>query len=136
MKPYEKILMALDIWREASNQNEQAWNGIMHVILNRVAHPRWWGHDIVSVITHRWQFSGMTAPGDSNLTRWPQVNDPQFLAILDMIEKDVGEVIDETCNAIFYFSPPLTEPPTAWGKVKFTVKIDDISFYWVDDAEG
>ena len=135
MKPYEKILMALDIWREASNQNAQAWNGIMHVILNRVANSRWWGHDIVSVITHRWQFSGMTATGDSNLTRWPQVNDPQFLAILNMIENfDLMEsgVQDQTLGAVFYFSPPLTEPPTVWGKVKFTRKFGDISFY----AEG
>lgn len=131
MKPYEKVLMALDIWREASGESLSAWRGIMHVIFNRVNHPRWWGHDIVSVITHRWQFSGMTASGDPNLTRWPQVGDIQFNMILSMIDAyDFMEIKedDPTLGAVFYFSPPLVEPPLAWGRVKITRKFDSITF--------
>lgn len=50
-------LLALCIWGEARGESVTGQLAIAHVVLNRVARPSWWGHDVRSVILKEWQFS-------------------------------------------------------------------------------
>lgn len=76
---YPYILLAINIWREDRGGKTHASRvGIGWVVRNRASHPKWWGHSVVEVITHKWQFSSMTAPGDPNLVQWGQENDPSW----------------------------------------------------------
>jgi spore germination cell wall hydrolase CwlJ-like protein len=103
--------------------------GVAWVNKNRVAHPGWWGTTLIQVITHKWQFSGMTAPGDPNLVEWPQDVDAAFdnckAAAAGVIN---GKFPDPTKGAVDYFSAPLTAPPVEWGPVKVTAVIDGLHF--------
>ncbi len=74
----EAFFLALTIWREASNQPPLAQAAVGQSILTRVNHPGWWGSDIQSVVTRRWQYSALTAPGDPNLVRWPASDDVRW----------------------------------------------------------
>jgi spore germination cell wall hydrolase CwlJ-like protein len=53
----ETYLLALCIWAEARNQGLEGMQAVGSVILNRVARPGWWGHDIKSVVLAPKQFS-------------------------------------------------------------------------------
>ena len=49
--------LARTLWGEARNQGQCGMAAVAHVVLNRAAHPRWWGHDIISVCRAPEQFS-------------------------------------------------------------------------------
>lgn len=125
---YARVLLKIDVWREMRGVPE-AWAAAAWVVLNRVNHPGWWGRDIVSTLTHKWQFSSMTAPGDANLVQWPQEDQTwegisyQVDCVLD------GTTPDPTDGATYYFTRPLTEPPAAWGTVFHTATIGGVQFY-------
>ncbi len=130
MTDYSTILLALDIWREASNQSYDAKVGVGRVVQNRANHPGWWGHNIVEVITHKWQFSSMSAPGDPNLIRWPHESDPSWIESLTAAGAVLTAPVasDITQGATYYYSVPLTSPPMAWGPVTETAKIGAMHF--------
>jgi cell wall hydrolase len=133
---YQTILLAIDIWREDRGQTHASRVGIGWVVKNRVAHPGWWGNTLIQVITHKWQFSSMTAPGDPNLIDWPQendtplpVNDAVWADCIEIAQGIVGGTIsDPTNGAIEYYTLPLTEPPKSWGPTTELVVIDDVHF--------
>lgn len=84
---YERVLWALTIWREASNQPHEARVAVAHAIKNRVDRPSWWGRNIIEVLTKREQFTSInTATNDPNLRRWPVYGDKVFLECLDIVE--------------------------------------------------
>lgn len=127
---YATILLAIDIWREDRGGLTHASRvGVGWVVRNRATHPKWWGRTIVEVITHRWQFSSMTAPGDPNLIQWPQENTLSWKDSEKAAEEVIGkDSIDPTMGATFYYSFPLTSPPAAWGDVVETAVLDGIHF--------
>src|SRR5271170_5366480 len=110
---YPLALVAIALWREAQNQTDAAILGVACVMRNRVT----LAHDIVHVVTQPWQFSSMTAPGDANLIKWPETGDAAFVRCCAVVDSVFGSapVADVTGGATFYFSPPLTAPPSAWG---------------------
>ena len=126
---YPTWLLAIELWREARGETPAAMIGVAWVNKNRVAHPGWWGTTLIQVITHKWQFSGMTAPGNVNLVKWPQDNDSAFPNCLFAASQVVaGSIPDPTDGAVDYYSAPLTAPPTEWGPVRETVVIDNLHF--------
>jgi len=53
----DKELLTLCIYGEARGETPLGKLGVAHVVLNRAAKPRWWGHDVQSVILRHQQFS-------------------------------------------------------------------------------
>jgi hypothetical protein len=110
---------------------------VIWTVLNRAkartnqGHPLWWGGDIVSVITHPYQYSSMTAPNDPQLRAWPAQGDPQWESIgTEVAALTSGLVICQT-DATHYFSVPLTSPPKAWGDCSLVIGGDlgRVKFY-------
>ena len=97
---YYKTMLALTMWREARGEGREGMRAVGHVIRNRVV--KWMG-DWDHIITAKWQFSSMTAPGDSQLVLWPDSPNAEFeLAMLLATDIYVGMDRDITGGALYY----------------------------------
>ncbi len=130
MEPYasdETLLLALAIWREARNQPHAAKLGVAHVIRNRCAMaPAQGFHSSISAnVLKPWAFSSFNQ-GDPNSAKYPRPDDSSWI---DSLAAARSAEPDPTGAAVFYFSPPLSAPPHAWGEVEYTARIGQLSFY-------
>jgi hypothetical protein len=125
MLTYAQWIFSLCLWREGRGVSHDARFGMSWVIRNRVAKATYWGETIVEVCTHPFSFSGMTAPGDPNLVKWPDDNDTEFLDCQAIVQLNG---FDPTLGAVFYWTKPLTEAPKEFGQVVETVVIDNVHF--------
>lgn len=119
-------LLALCVWREARGESPDAKFGVACVIQNRIAMAPAQGFksDVRGNILKPWAFSSFM-DGDPNSTKYPNVMDASWLECLNAAQ---SEDPDNTGGAVFYFSPPLTDPPHAWGPVRVTAVIDHLTF--------
>ncbi len=142
---YFKGLLALTLWREARGEGgndllakRQALEGVAWVVRNRVK-AGWggWG----SVLTRKFQFSSLTAPGDSQLIRWPAIPDASFVLCMEIANhvydcptrpwRDIG--LDPTGGALYYYNPQTAT--SSWftenvvKKLKKTVTIGNHEFF-------
>jgi N-acetylmuramoyl-L-alanine amidase len=109
-------LLALCVWREASDQPVAIKQIIACTIRNRVNKPGWWGRDWTSVICKRLQYSSMTAAGDPNLIRWPLPTDSSWQASMQVAQDcHDGTIIDQSGGATNYYDISMPEPP-AWAE--------------------
>ena len=123
--------MALTLWREASNQTRDAQTGVAQSIMNRVAHPGWWGHDIMSVVFDPHQYSSMSQLGDPNLIRWPASNDLIWLQCLQVAASVIsGTTTDLVNGADSYYDCSIDAPDWATPN-NFTVRIGNFNFHKV-----
>lgn len=74
--------LALVIWREARGASSDAQTAVGWSVMNRVQRPGWWGKTLDEVVTKKWQYSSIAAPGDPQLILWPKLADPSWLAVL------------------------------------------------------
>lgn len=130
---YGEWLLALCVWREARGTSMSAQKGVLHSIMNRAAHPSWWGNSLVTVITHHaknhagvdvWQYSSM-APHDPNSCLFPTDDDIMWYQITSMVA-DSG--IDPTAGATNYYSTDIAEPEWA-ARMTFLTSIGPFKFY-------
>jgi hypothetical protein len=114
---------------------------VLWTVLNRAnartpaGHPMWWGGDVVSVITHPYQYSSMTALGDGETVVWPTDRDEEWPAIAAEVDSVFSGIVPIQTNATHYFSYPLTEPPKGWGRCHLVVGGDfgrSAQFYALD----
>jgi N-acetylmuramoyl-L-alanine amidase len=131
-QPYDQLtdeqLVALCIWREARGELMTGKLAVGCVIRNRVAKPGWWGHDWRSVILKPFQFSSFNA-NDPNADKWPEDDDPSWLASWQAAQDVMGNYPDVTNGSTLYYSPPLTQVPRAWGAVVATANIGHLSLF-------
>jgi N-acetylmuramoyl-L-alanine amidase len=121
-------LMALCIWREARGEQMMGKRGVGHVIANRVNARSFFGHDIVSVILKPYQFSSFN-PEDPNADKWPEDDDPSWMDSQQAAKAVVSwNDSDLTAGALYYFSPPIVRPPSAWGSVGVTIVVGNLTF--------
>jgi N-acetylmuramoyl-L-alanine amidase len=126
---YELALLALCIWREASGAGADAMLGVAWSIRNRALNPAWYGIGYAEVITKKYQYSSMSAPGDPNLIRWPLVTDPSWasaLNIASVVYEGFGS--DPTQGSINYYSTDIA-PPSWVAAMTFTVQIGPFKFF-------
>lgn len=126
--------LALVVWREARGASHAARIAVGWSVMNRVLRPGWWGKDVSSVATKRWQYSSIAAPGDPQLITWPLLADASWLDALG-IAYDIIYASEKPANlfpgADSYFDDSITAPK--WTvDAKFCGKIDNLNFYDVD----
>lgn len=121
-------LMSLCIWREARGEGSMGKRGVAHVICNRVAARSFFGHNIHSVILKPWAFSSFNL-NDPNADKWPSDQDPSWLDSQTVAQQVLTTADpDLTAGALYYFSPPLTQAPHAWGAVGVTLAVGNLTF--------
>lgn len=97
-------ILARTIWGEARGEGADGMQAVANVVVNRVAHPGWWGHTIQEVCQAPWQFSCWNA-NDPNLIKLLNVDasDPAFAVALDIAAQAVdGSLPDITGGATNY----------------------------------
>jgi len=115
-------------WREARGEGQLGKRGVGHVVLNRVNARSFFGHDVQSVILKPWQFSSFN-PTDPNADKWPDWADASWMDSLAASKQVLAwDDPDLTSGALYYFSPPLTVPPHAWGPVNVTLVTGNLTF--------
>jgi N-acetylmuramoyl-L-alanine amidase len=121
-------LMALCIWREARGEGLLGKRGVGHVICNRVNVRSFFGQDVSSVILKPYQFSSFNQD-DPNSDKWPLDADPSWLDSQSVAKQVLSwSDPDITAGALYYFSPPLSSAPRAWGSVKVTLTVGNLTF--------
>ncbi|MFH1739488.1 MAG: cell wall hydrolase [bacterium] len=124
------IFLALLIWREARGESVGVKIAVAWVVRNRVNKPAWWGRSWMGVIFKPWQFSGLTATGDPNLSKWPHETEPAWLDSLEAAERVYNGTVDDPTNDATYYHDHSITKPTSWGNtIRPTVKIGKIQFY-------
>lgn len=129
-EPYasdQLLLTALCIWREARGESPLAKLGVAWTLRNRCAMAPLEGFrkTLTDNILHPGAFSSFSE-GDPNATKYPLMSDPSWAESL--LAAHAGEA-DPTLGSVFYFSPPLTQPPSAWGDVEHAADIGRLHFY-------
>ena len=118
MNPTDPIdIMARTIWGEARGEGHSGMVAVANVIMNRVAHPKWWGNDVISVCTKPYQFS-CWLKSDPNREKLIAVtaNDPQFADALQIAANAVhGGLDDITHSATSYYDSRMPDPPS-WAE--------------------
>jgi N-acetylmuramoyl-L-alanine amidase len=129
----DTFTLALVVWREARGEAPDGRAAVAHSIVTRVAHPGWWGSDVMSVVYKKWQYSSMTDPHDAQLTVWPQPGDPRWWECLqlacDVLE---GKVPNPAPGADSYYDESLAEFPPKWATAgNFVKKVGRLFFHAV-----
>jgi hypothetical protein len=125
--------LARTIWGEARGDGVVGMTAVAAVVLNRAAHPRWWGHDIASCCLAPWQFSCWNSD-DPNLPKMRAATAasemfPEALAIA--ADAVAGKISDPTGGADSYFA--IGTPVPSWASMaKFTRRILHHAFYRVE----
>lgn len=111
-------ILARTLWGEARGEGRHGMEAVAAVILNRAAHPRWWGSNIIQVCTAPMQFSCWSW-GDPNRPKLVSVTgaDPAFVTALAVAEQAVaGKLVDPTNGADSYYAAGTPEPAWAEGR--------------------
>lgn len=128
---YEKVLLALVIWREARSEPAASKYAVAWTVRNRVESPRWWGNGWIGVITKFAQFSSMTIKGDPNTVRWPKPGDQTWLDCQTVAQEVYeGSHPDPIEGGTYYFDKTLDHDPPAWAAdMKHVADIGAFHFY-------
>ena len=116
---------------EARSDGLDGMQAVANVVLNRINHPRWWGHGIASVCLAPEQFSSW----NDGSTQIPLVKqaieklDPVYLESVKIAQSAVqDDLVDNTKGADSYFA--ISIPAPSWAKEnEFTVQIGRQRFY-------
>ena len=107
---YNQFLLALVMWREARGEGPEGMKAVGCVVRNRVKSFGAWS----LIITAKWQFSSLTAPGDPMLIQWPVFQDLQFLEAMAIANGIYNNsIVDNTNGATHYFNPNVVLPKWA-----------------------
>lgn len=129
---YERVMLALLVWREARGELHQAKVAVCFSVMNRVENPKWWGKTLGEVIAKKWQYSSMAAPGDPNLIQYPLPQDLSFKDALATVNAVLGgKVVNPVPRADSYWDDSIARPQWATD-ANFVCKIGAFSFHNTD----
>lgn len=123
-------VLARTAYGEARNQGKEGIQAVCNVVMSRVAHPKWWGTDVIGVCLKPAQFSCWLY-NDPNLKIIEDVtlDDPIFVTCHDVATQAVqGKLADITNGATSYYAKSIKTPKWALGKTP-CAKIGDHIFY-------
>ena len=127
-------VLARTLWGEARSCGATGMKRVANVIMNRAAHPRWWGRDVISVCQAPYQFSCWNAK-DPNRPKILAVtaHDPWFAIALAIAQQAVnGGLEDLTKGADCYYALTMPKPPTWAARAVHTVSD---SWHWFGRVE-
>lgn len=129
---YEQALLALLVWREARGELYPAKLAVAFSVLNRVAHPKWWGTSLGAVIAKKWQYSSMAAPGDPNLIQYPLPQDVSFQDAMQAVNAVITRsAVNPVPGADSYYDVSIQAP--TWAKPEqFVKQVGAFRFYNTD----
>ena len=130
MLTWPTILLALMVCREVPREPAYVQHAVAQTVLNRVAHPGWWGHDIPSVILTPYQYSTMTAPGDPQLTQWP--TSQAWSRCVDSAQDVLNLAVPIVAPGADSFYATTIPAPEWATKDRFVVQIGRLKFYNMD----
>lgn len=108
----DEFILALTIWREASNQGMQGMQAVACVIRNRV---KAWGGSIYSQCVAPNQFSSLVIKGDPNTVRWAPSNNSAWLQAQAIAKGTIdGTLEDCTKGALYYWNAKIAT--SGWFK--------------------
>lgn len=112
------------MWREARGESLEGMTAVGCVVRNRATSLPW-----DKVICAKWQFSSMTATGDSQLVVWPGQDDPTWQSAMSLAEEIYnGTTPDNTGGATHYFNPSVVLP--SWAeRLEYIKSIGRHDFY-------
>jgi N-acetylmuramoyl-L-alanine amidase len=111
----DKTFLALTAWKESRGEGRIGMLAVAYSILNRVK-AGIGGTTVLDVVTKKWQYSSMTAPGDAMLVQWPHSGDDTWASALEAADMAAsGSVPDPTNGATDYCNLAVAQP--AWAKV-------------------
>ena len=111
--PESVDVCARTLWGEARGAGVAGMSHVAMALMNRVRHPGWWGHDVISVCQAPYQFSCWNAD-DPNRPKLLAVtaSDPQFAQAIDVAEQAIGgSLLDATGGADSYYARSMVRPP-------------------------
>ncbi len=127
----DKGLFALCLWREARGETLAVQTAIAWVILSRAMDPRWWGKDVMGVITQPLQFSSITDPHDKQITTWPKTDDKSWQQCLDIaclaVDGQLGA--NPMPGADHYYDISMPTAPKWADPSKFVGQLGRVRFY-------
>lgn len=136
---YEIFILALMMWREARGQSVAAQLQVGWTVINRVRNPSWWGNNIIAVVSKKWQYSSINAPGDKQLGLWPTIDDLTFDRCIEFAEMLVDNRIPAGQVSFPHADSYYDESLVRAGKLpkwatqdKFAGQIDQLYFYNID----
>lgn len=130
MNPYDLILLAICLWREARGEMYETKVAVACTIRNRVNNPRWWGHSWNGVVLLPYQYSSFNH-GDPNATKWPVPTDPAWVDSLAIATGMLdNSIADTTQGATSYFDDSMAQNPPEWAATMTkTMTSGRINFY-------
>lgn len=127
---WDKALLALTLWREAQGEGREGMQAVGCVIRNRAVQGVPW----TTVMSKKWQFSSLTAPGDAMLIRWP-VNDLAFTTAMDLVDGIYNNSLPDNTGGATHYRNPATATSKPFqdavdtGQLIKTVTIGHHDFY-------
>ena len=114
--PQSVDVMARTIWGEARGCGVSGMTAVACAILNRIHHPTWWGHDVISVCQAPWQFSCWNA-GDPNRVKIEAVteDDPWFAIAVGIADRAVSAKLKDITNGADSYALTMRQPPV-WAE--------------------
>lgn len=110
----DEFILALTVWREASNQGIEGMQAVACVVRNRAQK---WGGSIYSQCVAANQFSSLVIKGDPNTVRWPPTNNAAWIESQAIACSAVdGSLKDVTSGALYYWNAKIAT--SGWFKEK------------------
>ncbi len=135
----DTVFLALTLWREARSEPHDGKVAVAWSILNRVRRPSWWGNDVMSVVTKKWQYSSLTDPNDKQLTRWPESKDASWWECVQIARDLVhgANLPNLAPGADSYYAVSMPVPPKWATPETFVAQVGGHRFYNLDhDVEA
>lgn len=130
----ERVVFGLMIYREAAGEPSAGKVAVANTVMNRAAHPKWWGKTPWEVITKAKQYSSMTFLGDPMTIRYPaDVEDPVLMECIQIAGLALdGRIPNVVAGADSYYSVSMKVPPKWADESKFVKQIGMHRFYNLD----
>ena|SRR5581483_1566543 len=127
---WDKALLALTLWREARGEGKEGMQAVGCVIRNRANANGSWRKTMAA----KWQFSSLTAPGDSMLISWP-TNEKTFEDAMEIAEGIYNNSLPDITLGSTHYRNPVTATSKSFqkavdsGQLIKTVTIGHHEFY-------